>query len=139
MASGVIAPTVSAASTGLGQNGVIAAALLLGFVVYVTITGRLAAYVNLFFASKAKPSSTVAPAQSNSTGATPQTGAASTPGATSSSLVPVIDLYGNKTGFSDPAYLGVSNQSVDTSNFIGGGVTYDPYTGPSFIDGNSTF
>lgn len=35
--------------SGLPQNSVIAAALFIGFLVYITIKGRLAAYINLFF------------------------------------------------------------------------------------------
>jgi preprotein translocase subunit SecY len=38
------------------QNSVIFAALLIGFIVYITVKGRLSAYLALFYTQQSKPS-----------------------------------------------------------------------------------
>ena len=61
-------PSVPRPAIPVNQNGVIAAALLIGFLVYITIKGRMAAYINLLFSSRGKPPSKVASSQTNKTG-----------------------------------------------------------------------
>lgn len=141
-------------SSGLSQNAVIAAALLIGFVVYLTIKGRLSAYVNLLFSSRGKAASSVGPSQSSigagtATGATGAgSGRATQPlqGLTQpqqiappSGNVPIYDNQGNPNGYGDPNYAILSGGNVDTSTFGGTGAVSDPYTGPLFTDTTTGF
>ena len=103
-------------STGVSQNGVIFAVLLIGFVVYLTLSGRLAAYVNLFFASKAKPASAVPTSQSNTGGGTPATQAASGQSATTP-LQPLQPLQSISSDASNSASYDSAGSGEDETDF----------------------
>lgn len=108
-------------ATGISQNGAIGAALLIGFVVYLTIKGRLASYVNLLFKSAGKAASGIPTAQSNTT----------SPG---SNTVPQVSS--DTASGSTPLATSSGQNSAAT---FGSGSETDSYAGPVFSDALSTF
>jgi len=97
-------------SDGLPQNSVIAAALLIGFIVYITIKGRLAAYINLIFTA---PASATAGGSASNAPSSVQPLPAMSPLTTTRPDGSITNQQGNQVGQTGP-----NNPSSQFQNYL---------------------
>jgi hypothetical protein len=117
--SGTVSVSASNRPTvAISQQSVIFAALFIGFLVYLLLKGRLAAYVGLLFKSQAKPASTVASSQSNNQ---QKTGTGNPLGGGQSALGNALNGGPAGTGSDSLAPSQTFGSSAGETNFIDNG------------------
>jgi hypothetical protein len=116
-------------SVGLSQQSVIFAVLFIGFIVFLLIRGKLAAYVNLLFGTKAKAASTVSTSQTN----TNLSGGGMAPGGTGTAT----DTLLSGGGISSPSPTNDTPSSGNSVGAEGGLFDVEQYESPS-LSGTNT-